>query len=382
MASLRLCIYQYKDIMSKHLIIACGGTGGHFYPTVSIAQAFIELGGKVTLLIAGKHAQEQLKLANDAGIPAQEVGYISRPNSITGWFALPFMYLKVKSATKKIISQLKPDIALGMGSYASVATCKALPSSVPLILHEGNAFMGKANRLLASRAKAIGLSLPLADEKQLRGVPGHLVGMPLREDLLKAAKRSKPAEGFYNNLGLSEGVFTVLVFGGSQGAQRVNQLMCEACSQLKGLPLQFIHLTGTEDNNEIQAAYQKAGLVTSVRKADYHIEECYLASNLVICRGGASSLCELALFGKPAIIIPLPTAADNHQAVNAQLAEKLGGAIHFPQQSATPELLATHIRSALEQPERFREMGNKLKAALAKTDSAKEMARLIMENAN
>ena len=368
--------------MSKHLIIACGGTGGHFYPTVSIAQAFIEMGGKVTLLIAGKHAQEQLKLANDAGIPAQEVGYISRPGNITGWLALPFKYLKVKSATKKIISQLKPDVALGMGSYASVATCKALPSNIPLILHEGNAFMGKANRLFAGRAKAIGLSLPLADEGQLKGTPAHLVGMPLREDLLKASQRSKPAEGFFKNLGLSEGIFTILVFGGSQGAQRINQLLCEVSSQLKGLPLQFIHLTGTDENTEIQAAYQNAGLQASVRKADYHIEECYLAANLVICRGGASSLCELALFGKPAIIIPLPTAADNHQAVNAQLAQKLGGAIHFPQQDATPELLASHIKKAIDQPELFREMGNKLKTALAKTDSAREMAKLIMENAN
>ncbi|MBR6374259.1 MAG: UDP-N-acetylglucosamine--N-acetylmuramyl-(pentapeptide) pyrophosphoryl-undecaprenol N-acetylglucosamine transferase [Victivallales bacterium] len=368
--------------MAKHLIIACGGTGGHFYPTVSIAQAFIELGGQVTLLIAGKHAQEQLKLAKDAGIPAQEVGYISRPASIAGWLALPFKYLKVKNATKQIISQLKPDVALGMGSYASVATCKALPSNVPLILHEGNAFMGKANRLFAGRAKAIGLSLPLADEGQLKGTPAHLVGMPLREDLLKASQRSKPAEGFFKNLGLSESMFTVLVFGGSQGAQRINQLLCETCSLLKGLPLQFIHLTGTDENAEIQAAYQKTGLQASVRKADYHIEECYLAANLVICRGGASSLCELALFGKPAIIIPLPTAADNHQAVNAQLAQKLGGAIHFPQQSATPELLASHIKKAIEQPELFREMGNKLKSALAKTDSAREMAKLIMENAN
>ncbi|MBO4511501.1 MAG: UDP-N-acetylglucosamine--N-acetylmuramyl-(pentapeptide) pyrophosphoryl-undecaprenol N-acetylglucosamine transferase [Victivallales bacterium] len=368
--------------MSKHLIIACGGTGGHFYPTVSIAQAFIELGGKVTLLIAGKHAQEQLKLAKDAGIPAQEVGYISRPGNIAGWLALPFKYLKVKNATKKIISQLKPDVALGMGSYASVATCKALPSNIPLILHEGNAFMGKANRLFAGRAKAIGLSLPLADEGQLKGTPAHLVGMPLREDLLKASQRSKPAEGFFKNLGLSEGIFTVLVFGGSQGAQRINQLLCEVSSQLKGLPLQFIHLTGTDENTEIQAAYQNAGLQASVRKADYHIEECYLAADLVICRGGASSLCELALFGKPAIIIPLPTAADNHQAVNAQLAQELGGAIHFPQKDATPELLAEHIKKAIDQPELFREMGNKLKAALAKTDSAREMAKLIMENAN
>jgi UDP-N-acetylglucosamine--N-acetylmuramyl-(pentapeptide) pyrophosphoryl-undecaprenol N-acetylglucosamine transferase len=242
--------------------------------------------------------------------------------------------------------------------------------------------MGKANRLFASRARLIGLSLPLADESQLKGTPAQLVGMPLREALLKATQRREPEEGFLRSLGLSEGVFTVLVFGGSQGAQRINQLICQASSLLKGLPIQFMHLTGTEENAEIQAAYQQAGLPASVRKADYHIEECYLAADLVICRGGASSLCELALFGKPAIIIPLPTAADDHQTVNAKLAEKLGGAIHMPQRSATPELLASNIKMALEQPEHFREMGEKLKAALSRANSAREMARLIMETVN
>ena len=368
--------------MSTHLVIACGGTGGHFFPTLAIAKAFIQLGGKVSLLIAGKHAQEQLKLAKDAEIPAQEVGFISRPTSIAGWLALPFRYLKVKGRTKKIIRQLAPNVALGMGSYASVASCNALPSSVPLLLHEGNAFMGKANRLFARRAKAIGLSLPLADERQLKGTPGHLVGMPLREDLLKAAQREKPAEGFFQGLGLKEGVFTVLVFGGSQGAQRINQLMCQAASHLKSLPIQFIHLTGTDENDEIEEAYKNAGLCASVRRVDYHIEECYLASDLVICRGGASSLCELALFGKPAIIIPLPTAADDHQTVNAQLAERLGGAIHFPQKNATPESLAAHIRKAFEHPEHFKEMGNLLRKNLSRNNAANEMAKLIMKVAN
>jgi len=363
--------------MGKHLVIACGGTGGHFYPTVSIARAFMELGGNVTLLIAGKHSAEQLKVAAESGISAREVGFISRPASLLGWLELPFRYLKVKNATRKIIDELKPDVALGMGSYASVATCKALPSNVPLALHEGNAFMGKANRMFAGRAKAIGLSLPLADERQLKGSAAHLVGMPLREDLLKAARRTEPAEGFYEKLGLSKGLFTVLVFGGSQGAQRINQLIGLSAQLLKGEKVQFIHLTGTDDNDGIRKAYSDAGLPASVRKADYHIEECYLAADLVICRGGASSLCELALFGKPAVIIPLPTAADNHQAVNARLAESIGGAIHLPQQDATPELLASHIRDAFGNPAKFKEMGDRLKA-LSKPDSAREMAKILI----
>lgn len=363
--------------MSRHLIIACGGTGGHFYPTISIARAFIDLGGKVTLLVAGKHAAEQLKTAADAGIDAREVGFIRRPENLFGWFTLPFKYLAVKRATSHLISELKPDIALGMGSYASVATCKALPSNVPLVLHEGNAFMGKANRIFARRASAIGLSLPLNDEKQAQGTPTHCVGMPLRETLIQASQRTVPVEGFYEKLGLKPGVFTVLVFGGSQGALRINQLLSQVPPLLKGKGVQFIHLTGTDDNATTIQAYADAGICASVRRADYNIEECYLASNLIICRGGASTLCELALFGKPAVIIPLPSAADDHQTVNARLAEKNKAAIHLAQSSATPEIIANYINDAIENTSKYQQMGNNLKV-FSKTDSAKQMAELLM----
>lgn len=365
--------------MGKNLVIACGGTGGHFYPTVSIARAFMDMGGNVTLLVAGKNAASQIQTAAEAGINAREVGFIRRPAGILEWLTLPFRYLKIKQATRKIIDEIKPDVALGMGSYASVATCKALPGNVPLILHEGNAFMGKANRMFAKRAGAIGLSLPLMDEGQLKGTEGHLVGMPLRESLAEAAKRNAPAEGWLESQELEQGVFTVLVFGGSQGAQRINQLLCETAGLLNECKVQFIHLTGTDDNAAIKEAYRKAGLKASVRKADYHIEECYLAADLVICRGGASSLCELALFKKPAVIIPLPTAADDHQSANAKLAESTGGAIHLPQKEATPGFLAGYISDAAANPDKSKEMGQKL-GILSRTDSALEMARLIFNS--
>ena len=267
-----------------------------------------------------------------------------------------------------------------MGSYASWLTCRALPSRIPLVLHEGNAFMGRANRMLIKKARGIGLSLPLAHEEQLRGCPSRCLGMPLRETLINAALNPVSDSAFLPSLGLDNGIPTILVFGGSQGARRINELFTEMASSIHELAgkVQFIHLTGTDDNSALEKAYAASGVKASIRRADSSIEKCYLASDLVICRGGASSLCELALFGKPAVIIPLPTAADDHQTENAKLAEGLQGAIHLPQSTATAQGLKAIVADLLENQAKFKAMGDRLKA-LAHPDAARQMAAFIAE---
>lgn len=361
-----------------HLVIACGGTGGHFYPTLAIAEAFRAKYGTVTLLLAGTHAAEQLKIANGRGIDAVPVPAVRGPSSPLNAIAFPFRMLHCILAARREIKRLKPDVMLGMGSYASVPACLAKPAHIPLVLHEGNAFMGKANRLFAGRASAIGLSLPLHDTRQLKGCRSEIVGMPLRETLVNAAPLPTPA-GFLQSLGLStDHRHTILVFGGSQGARRINELFTEAAPALQKLAtqIQFIFLTGTDDNDALSSAYKNAGLHASIRRADPNIEHCYQAASLVFCRGGASTLCELALFAKPAVIIPLPTAADDHQSVNANLAQSLGGAIHLPQSSVTPQKVTECIQNLLDNPDVFAAMGSKLNS-LAHKDAAQRMADLI-----
>lgn len=367
-----------------HLVIACGGTGGHFYPTMAIAKAFKESGHRVTLLISGAHADEQLALAKENGLDALPSVAERLPSSRNPFRLLAFAYRFLRNAlrARRQLQELKADILLGMGSYASLPACILKPAAIRLFLHEGNAFMGKANRILLGKATAIGLSLPLRNQAQLKGCPHAIVGMPLRDALLKAANdatASRLAGDYLNEAGLQPGKTTILVFGGSQGAQFINTLLLQAAPLLSGKGVQLIHLTGTQDNDALRQAYAEAGIPACVRPSESHIEKCYLASSLVICRGGASTLCELALFSKPAIILPLPSAADDHQTCNALLAASLGGAIHLPQSKATPQTLIQQTLPLLENPAKLAAMGNAIHS-LAQPDAARNMVRLILDS--
>ena len=369
-----------------HLFIACGGTGGHFYPTMAIARAFKESGNRVTLLISGAHADEQLALARENALDALPSEAERLPSSRNPFRLLAFAYRFLRNAlhARRQLQELKADILLGMGSYASLPACILKPASIRLFLHEGNAFMGKANRILLRKATAIGLSLPLRNPAQLKGCPHTIVGMPLRDALLTAAANDASARqlasDYLKEAGLQPGKTTLLVFGGSQGAQFINTLLLQAAPLLSGKGVQIIHLTGTQDNDALRQAYAAAGIPACVRASESHIEKCYLASSLVICRGGASTLCELALFSKPAIILPLPSAADDHQTCNALLASSLGGAIHLPQSQATPQSLIQQVLPLLENPEKLAAMGKAIHA-LAQPDAAHNMVRLILDSA-
>ncbi len=368
---------------NKHLVIACGGTGGHFFPTLAIARSFCNLGNRVTMLVAGAHADEQLKIAADNGFKAIEAPAVRGPKGVVDSVMFPFRMLNSIRTAKRLLLSLKPDVMLGMGSYASLPACFAVPRTIPLVLHEGNAFMGKTNRIMARKAKAIGLSLPLEHEGQLHGSRGVLVGMPLREQIIKAAANPEYDAEYVKSLGLQPGVATVLVFGGSQGARRINELFTEMAPQMTphSDKVQFIHLTGTDDNAALHEAYETAGVRASIRRSESAIEKCYTSADLVVCRGGASSLCELALFGKPAVIIPLPTAADDHQSSNARLAQSVGGAIWQPQAEATPTKMAGYVLQLINDRTHFADMGAKLKT-LSRANAAEEMAKLLLEYAN
>ncbi len=364
--------------MPKHLVIACGGTGGHFYPTLAVARLFAVDDSRVTLLLAGKHVDEQARTAAQYGLDSVALPAVRLPgNALETLLFLPRLAactLKARSALRR----LQPDIMLGMGSFAAVPACLALPRRIPLVLHEGNAYMGKTNRLFIHRAAAIGLTLPLADPRQSRSTTAVTVGMPLRQALLDAVG-TPPDPAFPASLGLLPDRLTVLVFGGSQGARFINELFARTAPTLPAASasrLQFIHLTGTDDNQALLQAYQQAGIPASIRRADNNIEACYAAADLVVCRAGASSICELALFGKPAMLIPLPTAADNHQTVNAELLQRADAAVHFPQQQATPAALASQLADRLAQPEAWLQRGRNLHA-FARPNAAADLVQLL-----
>ncbi len=364
-----------------HLAIACGGTGGHFYPTLAVARKVIEMGHRVTLLVAGKHAGEQAAIAAKYGLASREVPAVRLEAGLLAKLRFPFQLLGCVRAARRILSAVRPDLLLGMGSFAAVPSCLALPRRTPLVLHEGNAFMGKTNRFFMRKARAVGLSLPLADERQLRGARAVTVGMPLREALVAVAtgKTAAPAD-YLQQLGLRSGRRTVLVFGGSQGARFINDLISQSQALLHDVAdrIQFIHLTGSDDNAKLIEAYAAAGIAAAVRRSEGAIENCYAVADLVICRAGASSICELALFGKPAILIPLPTAADDHQTVNARSMAAAGAARLLVQRDASPALLSDWLRNWLDDPAPWQALGEAIRR-FARPDAAAAMARLLVD---
>ena len=366
-----------------HLVIASGGTGGHFYPTLAVAREFLKErpSGKVTLLVSGKHAEEQTKIAADFGIEAIEIPSVRLPGASLAALAFPFRMLSCVMSAKKVLKRLEADVLLGMGSFAAVPACWAVNTKkTPLVLHEGNSFMGLTNRVFIRKASAIGLSLPLADMGQVRGRRSEQVGMPLREAIVEAAAGScEKSPDYLPSLGLSNDKKTVLVFGGSQGARAVNELFAQTASLLGDVKdrIQFMHLTGSDDNTALENAYKEAGVAASIRRADSSIEKCYIAADLVICRSGASSICELSLFGKPLVLIPLPTAADDHQTVNAKVLEAAGAARHFPQKEATPEKLSSLLKDFLANGAEWNAMGEKLRQ-FGKPQAAANLVHLIL----
>ncbi len=366
-----------------HVVIASGGTGGHFYPSLSIAQAAQARGDRVTMLLAGKHAGDQLRLAAENNLDAMPVPASRLPGKDP--LAVCSFVWRFGSAmlmARKWAKRERPDVMLGMGSFAAAPTCLGgVLAKVPLVLHEGNAWMGKANRWLSRYARVAATSLPLAADCPCR-CPQVQTGMPLRKSLLEAAKRRTLPDTFWTETGLNPAQRTVLVFGGSQGAESINALLPQVVAALGGeaKSFQFIHLTGSPHNDMLAEAYQRAGVRAVVQRHDPHIENAYLAADLVICRSGASSICELAVFGKPAILIPLPSAAEDHQTANARSLAASGAAWFLPQHEARGEMLADLLGDFLQNPGTWEGIGRRI-GAFARPDAAEQAVQLLHDYA-
>ncbi len=364
----------------KTLGIACGGTGGHFYPGLSIAREFKARGGAAVLFIGGHHREEQLELARTHGVRAVPAPAVRLPGGPLGWLLFPWRMLFCIWKSMRLLRREKITVALGMGGYASVALgLAAVRLRIPLALHEGNASLGQANRLLSRWAKLLGLSFPLGSDTGL-SVRREIVGMPIREEILQAAARGADEAGkaeLCRELGLDPSRPIVFIFGGSQGARAVNAAVEKLLPILSDEQkiLQFIHFTGRDDNAELEAAYRKAGLAAAVKARDPEIHRFYQASDFIICRAGASTIAELAVLGKAPLMIPFPGAKAKHQMANARAVMEAEGGWLLPQKELTPERLRAQLAEWLTTcPKR----GDNIKK-LAKPSAAADMARLLFE---
>ncbi|MFI5347009.1 MAG: UDP-N-acetylglucosamine--N-acetylmuramyl-(pentapeptide) pyrophosphoryl-undecaprenol N-acetylglucosamine transferase [Elusimicrobiota bacterium] len=321
----------------RRIVIAAGGTGGHFYPGLVTAQAFKKKGWEPLLIVrSGDPALAVLEKEGLAALPVDLRGLPRRPG--------PELFTFVRKLAgslgtlSRALRSFEPDLALGMGGYLTFPLMYAAwRRRVPRAIHESNAILGLANAASAKLGAEIFWGMPPADPN----AGGTLVGTPIRPALWTR----KNAADSRRELGLAPDRPTVLVFGGSQGASALNTAVPNALKSVPGA--QALVLTGKGKAEGVAAAYRAAGVEAVVREYLEDMAAGYGAADLVICRSGASTLAELAAQRTPSILIPYPHATANHQDINAQAFEKAGAAVRIPE-SALGEKLGTAMAHLLK----------------------------------
>ncbi len=309
--------------MSLRTIIACGGTGGHLFPGLAVAERLLARGGEPLMLISEKEIDALAAKGYDhlrfEKLPAVGMPPLLSPKIVP--FALKF--LKTRSRCKALVKEFEADAVLGMGGFTSLAPLMAgRACGAKTFIHESNAFPGKANRLAARFADVVLLGME-ACAGHFKGREVAVVGTPLRESMLDRPDKAAARRHF----GLEEGRGTVLVMGGSQGARGVNRAVTAALAELAEAGLQVLHLSGPGDYDEVRAAYEGAAMPHHVAPFCHEMPMAYGAADVAIARSGASSLAELSAFALPTVLVPFPAATDDHQTLNARVYSDRGAAL-------------------------------------------------------
>ena len=355
------------------ILLTGGGTGGHLFPAVATAQQFRQQMPESEILFVGTKRKVDTKSLEAYDFASESIrSYGLKGKSPLQLFKaltiLPFSCLQALI----IILRFKPDIIIGVGGYVTGPVVAAGKSQgIPIVIHEQNSVPGLANRKLGKMADRVCLSLPgsgkeFSDEKIL------YTGNPVRHKILELAGKNRPRHA---------GKRTLLVLGGSQGAQAVNSLMTEALCSLTDMELQeikVIHQTGEKDEEQVRNAYSERGVDAEVAGFFMNMHEVYDHADLLVSRAGATTLSEIAVLGKPAILIPYPSAADNHQEKNAQYYVAGGGAVQFRQNELTGKQLSETVLQLLKNEETLDEMGAAMKR-LAFPDAAQSIVTCCLE---
>jgi UDP-N-acetylglucosamine--N-acetylmuramyl-(pentapeptide) pyrophosphoryl-undecaprenol N-acetylglucosamine transferase len=327
------------------VIIAGGGTGGHLYPGIAIARELFKEPGNSVLFVGTKQGIEARVLPKEnlpvRFITAGKLKGMAASSILKSLLALPSGL--VQSA--RLLGAEKPDVVIGVGGYASAPVgLAAWMRRIPLVVIEPNSYAGLANRLLGRLASKVVLPFPGTNRQGFFSKTKVVETGPLVRAGIESGSRAKAL----GNFGLEAGRFTVFVFGGSGGAHAINMTMRDAAPRLKGIPnLQVLHQTGEKDVTEVRIAYQGAGVKAVVLPYVYDMAGAYAAADLVISRSGATTVAELAVCGKKALLVPFPFAADNHQEYNARTLAERGNAEVVIQKDLTPDRIVSALQKAM-----------------------------------
>jgi len=354
--------------MAAHILILAGGTGGHIYPALAVADELIARGCRVTWM--GTHSGMEAGIVPARGIPIEWLNVAGfRGKGISGKFlALWRVFLAVFEANR-IIARLKPDLVLGMGGFvAGPGGLVAWLRRIPLVIHEQNRVPGTTNRLLARLAK---VRLEAFPDSFSAKVAARCTGNPLRKEIVAAFAPDRNVPEHDNE------VLHILVLGGSQGAAALNETVPAALAKLE-TRLEITHQTGARQQQETEALYRQLGLDAMVTVFVEDMAAVYQWADLVVCRSGAMTVSELMAAGLPAVLVPFPHAIDDHQTQNARYLVDAGAAVLMPQSELTAQHLARTLKRLMENPARLKQMSRQA-SLLAKANAADEVAAICMD---
>ncbi len=352
------------------IAIACGGTGGHLFPGLAIGEELLRCDCEVTLLISPKEVdQEAVRTVSGMRIETLPAVGLTRGRL----FNFAFGFWKSYRMARRLFQDERPDAVLAMGGFTGAPPVLAGRSlGAKTFLHEANSIPGRANRWLARVVNRAFVYFPETAHR-LRGCQVEVTGMPVRSQFLEAVDPVAARMA----LGLKPEPPTVLVMGGSQGASAINYLAIGALQTVMQAGAQVLHLTGVRDFEKIQAAYKDLGYQGLVRPFLTEMDFALGAATVAVSRAGASSLAELAAMRLPSILIPYPTAADNHQYHNARAFAETGAARMMEQKEMTAKKLSHEILRIVRSP--------KVHSAIALAldqwhypDAARSIARTIL----
>jgi UDP-N-acetylglucosamine--N-acetylmuramyl-(pentapeptide) pyrophosphoryl-undecaprenol N-acetylglucosamine transferase len=355
-----------------NVVIACGGTGGHVFPGLAVAEVLQSRGHQVLLLISEKQIDATaVRDRNEFRI--EKIPAVGLPALFSVQvFSFATKFLTGLAACRRVYRSFGPDAVLGMGGFTSTGPILAgRMAGLPTFIHESNAIPGKANRLNAWLSKRVLLGF----EECARYFPDAAIeytGTPIRNSLKRPVDRNQALA----NLRLKSGLRTVLVMGGSQGAHGINQAVLATVPRFAARPIQFIHLTGSEDENYVYEAYRREGIPAFVSAFYHRMEEAYTVADVAIARSGAASLTEISYFGLPTILIPYPFAAENHQLLNAEMFARRGTAEVLQESRVSADTLGSLIDQFLNNGARLRPHVGQPRA-LAPEIAANRIAEII-----
>ena len=359
------------------VIISGGGTGGHIFPAISIANALKAIRPNVKILFVGAEGRMEMTRVPAAGyeIKGLPVSGFDRKHLMRNIKVL-YRAAQSRMMAKKILHEFKPQVAVGVGGYASGPMLSACESSgIPILLQEQNSYPGVTNKILARKADKICVAYDNM-EKFFPASKIILTGNPVRQELLSINVSREVA---IKSFGLDPSKKTILIIGGSLGAKTINDSVLTHLSLIKQSNVQFIWQTGKFYSEQIREELEKKGKPDNLYVSDFiaDMAKAYKAADLVISRAGASSISELCLLGKPCILVPSPNVAEDHQTKNALALVKKDAAIYIKDSEAQMALLPKAV-STVNEPERLVALSRNI-ISLAHPDAARIIAEEVIK---